>query len=45
MTGFADPESRERCLSLGFDDFIAKPFEPGVLITRLSVLLGRSRPI
>ncbi len=45
MTGFADPESRERCLSLGFDDFIAKPFEPGVLITRLSLLLGRSRPI
>ena len=44
MTGFADPESRERCLSLGFDDFIAKPFEPGLLIARLGMLLGRSRP-
>src|SRR5262249_56269022 len=45
MTGFADPESRERCLGLGFDDFIAKPFEPGVLITRLGALLGRSRAV
>ena len=45
MTGFAGPESRERCLGLGFDDFIAKPFEPGVLIVRLGMLLGRSRPV
>jgi PAS domain S-box-containing protein len=42
MTGFADPESRERCINLGFDDFIAKPFEPGLLITRLGTLLGLS---
>jgi len=40
MTGFADPESRDRCMNLGFDDFIAKPFEPGLLITRLGTLLG-----
>ncbi len=42
MTGFADPESRDRCMHLGFDDFIAKPFEPGLLIARLGTLLGLS---
>jgi CheY-like chemotaxis protein len=43
MTGFADAESRERCLQLGFDDFLAKPFEPGRLLTALGVLLAASR--
>ncbi len=40
MTGFADAESRERCLRLGFDEFLAKPFEPGRLVATLGTLLG-----
>jgi CheY-like chemotaxis protein/anti-sigma regulatory factor (Ser/Thr protein kinase) len=43
MTGFADAESRERCLELGFDDFLAKPFEPGQLLTALGALLAARR--
>ena len=43
MTGFADAESRERCLRLGFDEFLAKPFEPGRLVTTLAALLAAGR--
>jgi PAS domain S-box-containing protein len=43
MTGFADAESRERCLRLGFDEFLAKPFEPGRLVMTLGVLLAAGR--
>jgi CheY-like chemotaxis protein len=38
MTGFAGPDSRDRCLRLGFDDFLAKPFDPGVLVARIARL-------
>ena len=41
MTGFADADSRERCLRLGFDDFLPKPFEPDRLVTMVGTVLGR----
>jgi PAS domain S-box-containing protein len=43
MTGFADPESRARCLEGGFDAFLAKPFEPGLLLVTVGELIGGSR--
>jgi PAS domain S-box-containing protein len=43
MTGFADAGSRERCLRLGFDEFLAKPFEPGRLVAILGALLAAQR--
>jgi PAS domain S-box-containing protein len=43
MTGFADPESRARCLEGGFDAFLAKPFEPGLLLVTVGELVGASR--
>jgi CheY-like chemotaxis protein len=44
MTGFADAESRERCLRLGFDEFLAKPFEPALLVATLGALVARRPP-
>ena len=41
--GFADPESRARCLEGGFDAFLAKPFEPGLLLVTVGELVGASR--
>lgn len=41
MTGFADADSRDRCLRLGFDAFLAKPFEPGRLVAAVGALLRR----
>jgi PAS domain S-box-containing protein len=38
MTGFASAETRDRCFRLGFDDFLAKPFDPGVLVARIARL-------
>jgi PAS domain S-box-containing protein len=43
MTGFADPESRARCLEGGFDAFLAKPFEPGRLLVTVGELIGAVR--
>jgi PAS domain S-box-containing protein len=43
MTGFADPESRERCLQGGFDAFLAKPFEPGSLLVTVGRLVAAPR--
>jgi PAS domain S-box-containing protein len=43
MTGFADPESRERCLRDGYDAFLAKPFEPGRLLVTVGTLLSGGR--
>ena len=43
MTGFADPESRERCLQGGFDAFLPKPFEPGRLLVAVGALLAPAR--
>ncbi len=40
MTGFADAASRERCLALGFDACLAKPFEPGDLVATVASLLA-----
>jgi CheY-like chemotaxis protein/uncharacterized membrane protein YtjA (UPF0391 family) len=43
MTGFADPESRERCLQGGFDAFLPKPFEPGWLLVTVGAHLAPAR--
>lgn len=37
LTGFSDPKYIVQGLSAGADDFIAKPFDPGVLTVRLRV--------
>jgi PAS domain S-box-containing protein len=44
MTGFADADSRERCLRLGFDEFLAKPFEPRLLVAAVGALVARRPP-
>ncbi len=42
MTGFADGSTREDCRRLGFDVFLAKPFEPGHLVATIGHLLNAS---
>src|SRR4029453_14140466 len=44
MTGFADADSRERCRKLGFDEFLAKPFEPDLLVAAVGALVARRPP-
>ncbi len=44
MTGFADAVTAERCRRLGFDVFLAKPFEPGRLVATIGYLLGGGLP-
>jgi PAS domain S-box-containing protein len=44
MTGFADADSRERCRKLGFDEFLAKPFEPDLLVATVGALVARRPP-
>jgi len=44
MTGFADADSRQRCLRLGFDRFLAKPFEPALLVAAVGALVARRPP-
>lgn len=39
LTGRGRPEDRRRALEAGFDDHIAKPFDPGRLGARLRTLL------
>lgn len=43
LTAFARAEDRARALEAGFDDHVAKPFEPHRLIGRLSALLRTPR--
>ena len=41
LTSLESTVDEERCLSLGAEDFIRKPFVPGVVLARIGNLLGR----
>lgn len=43
MTAHAMDGERERCLSIGMNDFIPKPFYPDELHTKIAALLGERR--
>ncbi len=40
LTAVADPEKKEKVLSIGADDYISKPFSPSNLIERINKVLG-----
>ncbi|MDH5805840.1 MAG: response regulator, partial [Gemmatimonadota bacterium] len=44
ISGFGTVESAVRALHLGADDFVTKPIEPDVLLTKVASLLDR-RPV
>lgn len=44
LTARGEAEDRIRGLSLGADDYLAKPFEPEELVLRINAILRRSRP-
>lgn len=44
LTARGEPEDRIRGLSLGADDYLAKPFEPEELVLRVEAILRRSSP-
>ncbi|MHA6289332.1 response regulator [Maricaulis sp. CAU 1757] len=44
LTARGDAEDRIRGLSLGADDYLAKPFEPEELVLRITAILRRARP-
>jgi DNA-binding response OmpR family regulator len=43
ITAMDDPASVSRCIGLGADDYLAKPFDPLLLRARVSACLGRKR--
>lgn len=44
LTARGEPEDRIKGLSLGADDYLAKPFEPEELVLRVEAILRRARP-
>ncbi|WP_300542190.1 response regulator transcription factor [Maricaulis sp.] len=44
LTARGEAEDRIKGLSLGADDYLAKPFEPEELILRINAILRRARP-
>jgi len=44
LTARGDTEDRIKGLSLGADDYLAKPFEPEELILRINAILKRTKP-
>jgi len=45
LTARGEAEDRITGLSLGADDYLAKPFEPEELVLRINAILRRARPI
>jgi signal transduction histidine kinase/DNA-binding NarL/FixJ family response regulator len=45
MTAYAMESTREHCLAIGMDDFIAKPIKPDILIERLQPWLSIQLPV
>lgn len=43
MTGSTDPDTEEKALRSGACDFITKPFQPMVLLSRLANAIARSQ--
>jgi len=44
LTGRIDAKSRERCLAVGANDYITKPWQGPDLIQRISEVIGLARP-
>lgn len=44
LTAYALKEVRQRCLDSGFDDFITKPINRGLLLEKIAHYFGKSRP-
>lgn len=44
LTARGEPEDRIRGLSIGSDDYVAKPFEPEELALRINIILKRGGP-
>jgi len=44
LTARGEPEDRIKGLSLGADDYLAKPFEPEELVLRINAILRRAKP-
>jgi two-component system phosphate regulon response regulator OmpR len=45
LTARGEAEDRIKGLSLGADDYLAKPFEPEELVLRINAILRRARPV
>ncbi|HVJ41738.1 MAG TPA: response regulator [Dongiaceae bacterium] len=45
LTAMGESEDRIKGLSVGADDYLAKPFEPRELVLRIQAILKRARPV
>ncbi|HEX4999995.1 MAG TPA: response regulator [Terriglobia bacterium] len=44
LTAYTSPADRDQALSAGFQEYMAKPFDPGQLISTISKLAGFTGP-